>query len=104
MTADEQLEVIRQRVDRQALREQLGEECGEVVQMLFKSYRANGNGNPTPLSVEQVETKLQEEVCDLIVCLAALDYFSLGELADDSVIAAKVARWVQRLEAAKEGK
>ena len=101
MTADEQLEVIRQRVDRQALREQLGEECGEVVQMLFRSYRANGNGNPTPMTCEQVEEKLKEEICDLIVCLAALDYFRLGELADDSVIAGKVARWVHRIEGAK---
>lgn len=60
---------IRTHVSYNALISQLGEELAELAQALFKLRRAKGNGNPTPVTLEEAEAAVQEEVSDLrLVC------------------------------------
>lgn len=60
---------IRTHVSYNALLSQLGEELAELAQALFKLRRAAGNGNPTPVTLEEAKAAVQEEVSDLrLVC------------------------------------
>ena len=63
------IKYIRTHVPYDALISQLGEELAELAQALFKLRRAAGNGNPTPVTLEEAKAAVQEEVSDLrLVC------------------------------------
>lgn len=66
------LDFIREHIPRSALWDQLGEELAELIQALYKLRRAEGNGNPTPVTVEEARAAVQEEVTDVTNCLFVL--------------------------------
>ena len=57
--------------------------------------------NPTPVTLERANDMVEEETLDVCLCLAALDLATLGDMADHPRLKSKLARWVSRLEEAK---
>lgn len=62
------LDFIREHIPRSALWDQLGEELAELLQALYKSRRACGNGSPTPVTVDAAIAAVQEEISDVVNC------------------------------------
>lgn len=86
-------------LDRRTLLEGLAEEAAELSQAALKMIRAKGsNGNPTPISAEEAEAKLLEEIADVRNCINVLGLpTGCGELINE-ITEAKMKRWVERLE------
>lgn len=68
------VEHIRIHVPRSALWDQLGEELAELIQALYKLRRAEGNGNPTPVTVEEARAAVQEEVTDVVNIVHVMEF------------------------------
>lgn len=68
------LDFIREHIPRSALWDQLGEELAELIQALYKLRRAEGNGNPTPVTVTEASAAVQEEISDVVNCCMILDF------------------------------
>lgn len=89
---------------------QLAEEAAELSQAALKLRRAISQHNPTPMTVDEAEKNLREEIADVWVCLNA--YFpdeKNGMIMDSifDVACAKEERWVYRIRTRsrkKEGK
>lgn len=78
------IKYIRTHVPYNALISQLGEELAELAQALFKLRRAMGNGNPTPVTLEEAKAAVQEEVSDLrLVCEVMRAHIIIDEDDDD---------------------
>ena len=101
MTVEEQLEFVRQSCTREDRLCQLAEECAELSQAALKLRRAIWDTNPTPVTTERANDMVEEETLDVCLCLAALDLATLGDMAGHPRLKAKLARWVERLEEAK---
>lgn len=97
------LRFIRGNLDRTALLLGIAEEAAEVIQAAMKVSRAFRDVfNPTPVTLEEAEKVLKDELKDLLLVLfvseidiEALLYESLSE---DN---AKIDRWVERIKKAK---
>lgn len=90
----ENIEYIQSRLSHRDLYEMLAEEAAELSQAALKVIRAEGmSGSVTPVSAEEAHAKLNEEVVDVLVVLAALnvEIFS-AKLANE-----KAQRWADRL-------
>lgn len=83
--------------------EQLSEECSELGKAALKLIRAKQlSANPTPVSIPVAEGNLKEEALDVIACLLVCG-FNVNDLLDEvSTDNAKWARWVTRIQRAKE--
>ena len=80
---------------------QLAEEAAELAQAAMKYRRALDGVNPTPVTLEQACDNLDEEVADVLACLASLT--SPSAMAEhwldwNMSVGKKAARWRQRLE------
>ena len=84
---------IRQTVPTPALCEAIAEEATELAQAALKYARILRNENPTPANKVDVMKNLSEEVGDVMLCL---DVCNIGP--DRNVMAAKLERWVQRVQ------
>lgn len=92
------INTIRRYLDEPELLTQLAEEATELAHAALKLRRAYTGTNPTPVSTEDAYDKLLEEVADLEVCIAVLDY--VGD--HDTEIVRRTAidklhRWAERL-------
>lgn len=77
--------------------EGLAEEANELSQAALKLIRAIGDSkNVTPISEEEAEANLKEEVTDVLIYLRVLD-FDLGLELDSSYHSPKWERWAKRL-------
>lgn len=77
--------------------EGLAEEANELSKAALKLIRAIGDSkNVTPISEEEAEANLNEEVTDVLMCLRVLD-FDLGTEIDTSYYSPKWERWAKRL-------
>ncbi len=76
---------------------QLAEESAELAKAALKVKRALEGRNPTPTSLNDALSNLQEELEDVLVCVATLspDYVTLTDAPLQ-----KLKRWVSRLETA----
>ena len=101
MTVEEQLDFVRTFLPEEERLCQLGEECAELSQAALKLRRAARSTNPTPVTLERANDMVEEETLDVCLCLAALDLATLGDMADHPRLKSKLARWVSRLEEAK---
>lgn len=73
------------------LLEQLAEETAELSQAALKLIRAEGlSNNPTPVSVGQARTDLQEEFSDVLTVVELLELI-------DCQNEKKLQRWAERL-------
>ena len=74
---------------------QLAEECAEVSQAALKLRRAMEG--LTPISVEQARRQLIEEMTDVEVCKAALEYLTMNPLCSSCIGNQKINRWYDRI-------
>ena len=80
-----------------SLLEQLAEEAAELGKAALKLIRAAGyNRNVTPVTYEEAEANLKEELSDVLMCCIALgiDILTAEDIANNP----KWERWVKRLE------
>lgn len=97
------LEIVRNKLDSRALLEALAEEAAELSQAALKLIRAKGlSGNPTPISDEEVEAKVLEELADVQNCINVTGLLKKHSGKVNMIAEQKMQRWVERLEAEKE--
>ena len=80
---------------------QLAEEAAELAQAALKYRRALDGVNPTPVTLEQAGDNLDEEVADVLACLASItspDDIAKFWVGWNMAAGKKAARWRQRLE------
>lgn len=65
---------------------QLAEEAAELAKAALKLRRAIDGCNPTPVTREEAEKKLEEEIADVEVCLNVLGYHTDEHLLTQSEI------------------
>lgn len=83
------------------LLEQTAEEACELAQACLKMARKLRDENPTPVSVEDIRENLQEEICDIKVCLSLIETETNITDARNITLAMleKLTRWQNRLDA-----
>ena len=91
------IKFIRGNISRYDLLCQLAEEASELAKAALKLIRAEGSTTPTPVTVEDAESDLLEEVADVMLVLDVLDIDVL-DLEFDFAKEKKLKRWCQRLE------
>lgn len=89
---DTYLEGIREYLSREEILTALAEEAAELSQAALKLRRALTHTNVTPVSIQDCEASLIEEIQDVNNCIRALGYESVGINED------KIKRWITRLE------
>lgn len=80
---------------------QLAEEAAELAQAALKYRRALYGANPTPVTREQAYDNLDEEVADVLTCLASVmqpDGMARFWIEWNMEVGKKAARWRRRLE------
>lgn len=75
---------------------QLAEEAAELAQAALKYRRALDGVNPTPVTLEQAFDHLNEEVGDVLLCMACI--FEPKDVPENVLVETKAARWRRRLE------
>jgi hypothetical protein len=101
------IEYIAQKLSREDILCQLAEEAAELAQAALKLRRAITGTNPTPVSVDDADHALNEEIVDIAVATEAWFESEVGGIdgvETDDIISAlgtfadiKIARWAQRL-------
>lgn len=95
----ENILIVQKLLDRRTLLEGLAEEAAELSQAALKLIRAKGlSGNPTPISEEEAEAKLLEELADVKNCINAIGLLRRYSGKLDMIAEQKMQRWVERLE------
>lgn len=74
--------------------DQLAEECIEMAHACHKMSRYIRETNPTPLTEDEIYSKLDEELTDIYVCLDAL---SVRPAINEELAAFKAERWANRI-------
>lgn len=98
------IDLIREKVPHSELLAQLAEEASELAQAALKYRRACDGTNPTPVSMGQAFSDLQEEVADVLLLLQVLRLDGAVYIRDyHKIMGAKTTRWVTRLRESKEG-
>ena len=94
---EEKLSYLKNKLSVSARYEQLSEECGELIQASLKYLRALGNGNPTPVSIEEAYKNLKEEVTDVYLSMLVIDLYPSEKELDE-----KLERWYDRVKEVNE--
>lgn len=95
----ENIDFVRSKLRNRALLESLAEEANELSQAALKLIRAKGlSGNPTPISEEEAEAKVLEEIADVRNCINAIGLLKRCSGKLDMIAEQKMQRWVERLE------
>lgn len=95
------VEHIRDQLPRGELLCQLAEEASELSKAALKLRRAEDGTNPTPVSIEEAEENLMEEIGDILNALEVLD-IDICAVYYDGARLKKMRRWSERLEEAAE--
>ncbi|WP_147613021.1 nucleoside triphosphate pyrophosphohydrolase family protein [Treponema pectinovorum] len=103
MTEKEKLYEIFIKIGRNAVLEQVLEECGELVQASAKQLRIFRGKNCTPVKLSENSENLLEEAADVSLCieLLAVSFYADTEKAKEIITkikTAKLKRWLERLE------
>lgn len=88
------MNVIRERLSVAELLAGLAEECCELAQAALKLRRVFDGTNPTPQTEERAIEHLWEEIADVNLYLAQID-FPLVEISE--IMQTKQKRWIERL-------
>lgn len=91
-TIDNYLDDIRGYLSKEEILTALAEEAAELGQAALKLRRALTRVNVTPVSIQDCEASLIEEIQDVNNCIRTLGYESVG------INESKIKRWVTRLE------
>lgn len=77
---------------------QLAEEASELSKAALKLRRAIDGSNPTPVTRDEAEKMLEEEIADVEVCLNVLGYHTDEHLLTQfEIMQEKLERWRNRL-------
>lgn len=102
-TIDTMIRYIQEVLPERDKLEQLSEECSELGKASLKLIRAKGlSANPTPVSISAAEGNLKEEALDVIACLFVCGFDVYDLLYEVTTDNHKWARWVTRIQRAKE--
>lgn len=85
-------EFIRGYISEATLYENLAEECTELAKAALKKSRKLRGENPTPKTMEEIDTDIDEEIADVNACLFVLDRGS-----NFDYFCQKLARWCDRI-------
>ena len=99
MTKGEAIQYIRQHVSIGSMMQALAEEACEVAQAAIKINRTMSKDNPTPMTIDEAVDNLTEEIEDVVNVLEVARI--LTDFDPDKEANEKMARWVQRIKAAK---
>lgn len=88
------VDIIKARLSEAALYEQLAEECSELAQAALKKSRKLRDENYTPLSMDEIDSSLEEEYSDIFL----ITEFVLALLPNFSIMERKSERWANRLQ------
>ncbi len=80
---------------------QTAEEAIELAHAALKLRRTLSSSNPTPVTKGEAEDKFEEEIADLLLCLALLGRDHRKPRCRD-MMRAKLQRWAGRLRAREE--
>lgn len=86
---------VKRMLSREELLAQTAEECAELAKAALKLRRVLDGTNPTPVSQEEAEANLQEEMSDVIGCMLLVD---IDWEALEQMLPFKMQRWASRLE------
>lgn len=83
-----------------ALFEQTAEECVELAHVCMKLARKLRQENPTPIDIQDIMNKLDEETADVMLCLDILKHEGLLPNTEymENIMHRKELRWIERLE------
>lgn len=87
-----QRDFISGHISEASLYENLAEECTELAKAALKKARKLRGENPTPKTIEEIDSNIEEEIADVSVCLFVLD---LGSELDEFY--RKLTRWCERI-------
>lgn len=94
---------IREMLDKAEILAQLAEEAAELAQAALKLRRAIDGENPTPKSISECESTLDEEIADVELCLCLLGFASDDHIDTQALIMrSKEERWLSRLRKKEE--
>ena len=97
-------DTIRTKVPREELLAGLAEEAAELAQAALKYRRALDGTNPTPVTVQEAEVALHEEIADVSLYLAVLNMLVDATFPSKLIakrMVEKLTRWAKRLQEAK---
>ena len=90
-------------LDKTEILAQLAEEASELAQAALKLRRAIMGVNPTPKSISECESALDEEIADVWLCIRELGFSDDEHLMiQGEIMIAKQDRWLSRLHARKD--
>ena len=98
MNRDEMMALIADRIGGAALLELLAEESAELGHAALKLARRLRCENPTPVTVEEAEKRLAEEMADVILVAKVLKIQGI-RFDNNEIGARKLKRWVDRVNA-----
>ena len=93
MTEKEKQAYIREHIGNTDLLIQIGEECAELSQAIFKLIRKINDSNPTPKTVDEINRDIEEELTDVQLCIDVIG----GCYLNHSQYGAKLDRWCERI-------
>jgi transcriptional regulator with XRE-family HTH domain len=79
-----------------AVLEQLAEECAELGQAALKLARKMRGENPTPKTVDALQSALTEETADVVNCIEHISLLNRDDI--ETIKADKAARWRERID------
>ena len=91
--------IIRNEIGVSALLEQTAEECVELAQACLKLSRKMRGENPTPATLDELNSKVTEEFADVANCMREMLKGNIVPYTEVTVIAeSKMERWKKRIE------
>ena len=88
------MDEVRKAVTFEELLAGLAEECGELTQAALKLRRVYVSNNPTPVSENEANERLHEEIADVLLYVRMLD---VNRVYIEDIITKKEERWKKRL-------
>lgn len=92
------LHAICAHIGRKEVLSQMKEEAAELIVAANKARRASDDSNPTPVSREEAEEMILEELADLSNCIVALGLDTpMNQLKIKGMMDQKAKRWAERV-------
>lgn len=88
--------MIKSKIGKPAVLEQLAEECCELAQISLKRARILRGENPTPKTIDETDANFLEEIADVLNCISVIaDELDMNKVRN--VQKKKLNRWKKRI-------
>lgn len=88
--------MIKSKIGKPAVLEQLAEECCELAQISLKRARILRGENPTPKTITETDANFLEEIADVLTCISVIaDELDMNKVRN--VQKKKLNRWKKRI-------